>query len=410
MTTDNEKAVIGAILQNPEALRFAVEHITGDDFRDHRLAAVFNVMNGLRGAGEPVDELTVTAAVNERGYRIDGLELFDMRAFTPTHENIAYYARRVAEAAGMRRLEAFGTRVAQMAQARMPHGEVMETVRAEWAALNDAAARGADMYVPTLGELLDGPTEYDWVIPDLMERDDRLVITGGEGAGKSYFVQQLAILSAAGIHPTTFKAIDPVRVLVIDAENSDKQWRRRVGPFTHKAAREGQADPRLSMRIKTLPRMNILDEKDLARVHRWLDEYPSDLVVIGPFYKLTPKAINSDDDAAPVIAALDGIRARGCALVMEAHAGKGLGADGERNLAPRGASALMGWPEFGFGLRLERVPEGVPTYAELVRWRGDRDERAWPNRLKRGGRWPWSDADAELTAWEYEQATQPKYA
>src|SRR5690606_8696766 len=166
---------------------------------------------------------------------------------------------------------------------------------------------------------------YDWIVHGLLERQDRLVITGGEGAGKSYLTQQLAILSASGIHPSTFEQIDPVKVLFVDAENSEKQWRRRVRPLVRKAAQHGSVDPRFAMHVRTVPRLDITNEKDLGWVHRLIDEYAPDMLVIGPLYKLSPKAIQTDDDAAPLIAALDGLRARGCALVMEAHAGHGKG-------------------------------------------------------------------------------------
>jgi len=47
-------------------------------------------------------------------------------------------------------------------------------------------------------------------------------------------------------------------------------------------------------------------------------------------------------------------------------------------MRPRGSSALLGWPEFGYGM----VPDGK-EFAELVPWRGDRDERAWPDGVRR---------------------------
>ena len=88
----------------------------------------------------------------------------------------------------------------------------------------------------------------------------------------------------------------------------------------------------------------------------------------------------SDDDAAPLLAALDTLRDRDVALVIEAHAGKATSDKGERNLAPRGSSALLGWPEFGLGLR---PVKGKPHEIELIRWRGDREERMWPRKLKK---------------------------
>jgi len=112
-----------------------------------------------------------------------------------------------------------------------------------------------------------------------------------------------------------------------------------------------------------------------------LDTFTPDVLFIGPLYRLTPRAINSDDDAAPLLAALDTIRDRGVALVMEAHAGHAVGVGGERDLRPRGSAALMGWPEFGLGLRVDR--DDSETF-NVVPWRGGRDSREWPSRMRRG--------------------------
>ena len=78
-------------------------------------------------------------------------------------------------------------------------------------------------------------------------------------------------------------------------------------------------------------------------------------MVIGPLYRLIPRAIMSDDDASPLLANLDTICDRGIALIIEAHAGHVTNRDGERDLRPRGSSALMGWPEFGLGLKLSKA-------------------------------------------------------
>lgn len=75
---------------------------------------------------------------------------------------------------------------------------------------------------------------------------------------------------------------------------------------------------------------------------------------------------------------------------MEAHAGHSEASPGHRNLRPRGSAALMGWPEFGFGIAKDTTDLTERRYT-LVRWRGERDERAWPQHLRRGGDWPWTD-------------------
>ena len=105
-------------------------------------------------------------------------------------------------------------------------------------------------------------------------------------------------------------------------------------------------------------------------------------------------ALMTDDDAVPVLAALDTMRETGACLLMEAHAGHSVG-EGGRNFRPRGSAALMGWPEFGYGLK--PISKG---YADLIPWRGDRDNRNWPDRLRHdrdGIRWVINDNPSEWT-------------
>lgn len=408
-----EVQVVGAILLAPDRARVAAEIVTPADFADKRLAAAYSTMLSMHSTGQAIDEQTVAAKLATGAFRLTDLELFDCRSRTYTPQNIDAYARQVAEAAGMRRLSAFGYRATAAAESDMSFSEAMTAARGEWDQIGAEIAPSLD--APLLADVLDGPDDYDWLIPNLLERRDRLILTGGEGSGKSFLVQQIAILAAAGIHPTTFAPVDPVRVLVVDAENSAKQWRRRIRPLAIKARQRGSVDPTQTMRLATVPRLDITTERDLTGVHRLIDQHAPDILIIGPLYRLLPRAITSDDDAAPLLTALDGLRARGCALVMEAHAGHARDGAGERDLRPRGSSALMGWPEFGFGLRLlppeTDQPDLEPVRAGLIRWRGDRDERAWPHTLVRGGEWPWSDYDQQATAAAYQNRysyqTQP---
>ncbi len=143
----------------------------------------------------------------------------------------------------------------------------------------------------------------------------------------------------------------------------------------------GTVDPGKQVLVSAGTRLDLTRQADLDQVHRLMDQHKPKLLYIGPLYKLLARAINSDDDAAPLIVALDGLRERGVSLLMEAHAGHGKSLGGERDLRPRGSSALLGWPEFGLGLR---PIEDDPGMVAVVHWRGDRDERDWPKHLRRG--------------------------
>jgi replicative DNA helicase len=91
----------------------------------------------------------------------------------------------------------------------------------------------------------------------------------------------------------------------------------------------------------------------------------------------------------PVLAALDTIRDRGIALLIEAHAGHVKSQGNTRDLRPRGSSALLGWPEFGYGMRATG-----PSSAILVPWRGDRDLRDFPLALMKSSHGLWEEEKA----------------
>jgi hypothetical protein len=248
----------------------------------------------------------------------------------------------------------------------------------------------------SLGDILATDFTHDWLIPDLLERRDRLILTGTEGTGKSHMLRQIAICSAAGVHPfDAGVAIDPLQVLVIDAENSEQQWGRAARYVSNLAAGIGSGNPHDNVTVSAGVRLDFTRQADVDLVHRMLDKYNPQMLYIGPLYKLVPKEISTDDDAAPLIVALDSFRERGVTMLMEAHAGHAKGASGERDLRPRGSSALMGWPEFGMGLRPHELDDAMVS---VVKWRGDREERDWPTRLRRGsvGELPWTPMGPEL--------------
>jgi 5S rRNA maturation endonuclease (ribonuclease M5) len=232
---------------------------------------------------------------------------------------------------------------------------------------------------------------HDWLVDGLLERQDRLILTGGEGAGKSYFTRQIAICVAAGVHPFQRQYVEPRKVLVIDAENSERQWARNTRYVTGITAAHRRGDPGSNVLVSAGVRLDLTLKADVDTVHRLMDQFNPDMLYIGPLYKLVPREINTNDDAAPLIAALDMFRERGVTLLMEAHAGHGKQLGGDRDLRPRGSSALMGWPEFGLGLR---PVEEDDTMVSLVHWRGDREVRDWPKMLRRGveGELPWMAA------------------
>jgi hypothetical protein len=381
-----ETSVLAACLWSRTARDEARRHLTAADFHDRRNEHVWEAMRDLDRSGGDVDPASLLSAL-QATHPASAALLPDLLTWPAVADHVGTYAETVRGWAVRRRLYGAAVTVQQRAlNPDTPSYDLAARVATEFAAIRDSGS-SADAESITFAELLaeaDPPPE--WLIPGLLERGDRLMLTGEEGLGKSHLLRQLAIMAAAGLDPFDHERhITPCSILIVDCENSERQVRRRVrGVVEFAQANRGRGNVG-SINLLCSRRMDITADRDLARIHRELDACQPDLMVIGPLYRLTPRAIQTDDEAAPILAALDTIRDRGIALLIEAHAGHSIGKGGQRDLRPRGSSALLGWPEFGYGMR--DIGAGC---ADMVPWRGDRDERQWPDRLRRdvgGIRW-----------------------
>lgn len=393
-TTAAEKAVLGACLESPDSYRWA-QHLAPEEFSSASLGTVWEQLKARHAANQPIDIISMDSVLARTvpGYRAGGV--FELTDQMPGGGTTKHWADQIAEGSKRRQLIAAGTRARQNATSA-DLADALAIAKRDLEEIGKAST--STLKARPLARVLEESDAYDWLIPDLIERQERAIFTGGEGGGKTTLVRQIAILSAAGIHPFTFEPITPVRVLVIDAENTERQWRRATRAIVANANHQVQASVAERIPLACTPRLDVTKERDMSAIHRLVDEHTPDMVFIGPLYKLVPRAIQSDDDAAPVLAALDSLRDRGVALIMEAHAGHGQSMQGQRDLRPRGSSALLGWPEFGIGLRLDTehpMFQANPNdyrnrKVDLVRWRGDRDQRSWPGSLYASGIFPWS--------------------
>lgn len=382
-----EQFVIGACMLSREAVRFATEIVHPEDFQSHLLGEAFSVMREMYANTEPIEPGSVFLKLKARG--IPNLNITDFFAWqqgTSSAHTVEFYAKQVREESVKRALRSTGQRLIQQATSDgMPPAKALSDAMEDLKAIRENTP-GQGIGSKKLSEILAVEEDHDWIVPRLLERGDRMVITGYEGFGKSTWIRQMAIQFAAGINPITLDHIDPLRVQVVDVENTEGQWRKEVRAMAAKARQYGTSDPG-NIDVACHGRIDITKDAALGAIHRLVDQNRPEIMFIGPIYKMVPNGINNDDDAAPLITALDSLRDRGLVLVMEGHSPKGNG-QMARDLSPRGSAALMGWPEFGFGL----APEGDgSTAATIQRWRGDRNQGTdWPKRLEKGGPFPWT--------------------
>lgn len=245
---------------------------------------------------------------------------------------------------------------------------------------------------PDIDEFLAGEEPpYDWVIPDVAESGDRIILTGEEGKGKSTLLRQIAVQVATGIHPFTGEPIEPAKVHIIDCENSRRQTRRKIRPLREMCSELDPSNLRINVvgHALDLAKPNIYQDIALrVRAHQ------PRLIIIGPLYKMTDGDPTKEEPAKALADALDALRAIcGSALLIEAHTPYADGSKSKRPIRPYGASLWSRWPEFGVFLAND---------GDLEHWRGGRDERTWPRKLERSAPWPWAvgEAGSEPEQWD----------
>lgn len=230
---------------------------------------------------------------------------------------------------------------------------------------------------------------YDWVIPGLLERGERVIVVAAEGVGKTMLARQVALCAAAGVHPFTYGQMKPVTTLTVDLENPERIIRRASSAIVIQAMRRGHV-ARIYGEILTKPSgMDLLKPEDRLTLEEAIERVKPDILVMGPLYKsfVDPGGRTSEAIAVEVAKYLDTIRTvYGCALWLEHHAPLGTTLN-TRELRPFGSAVWSRWPEFGISLQPD--PTANEPYVYDVRhFRGARDQRHWPLKIKRGRVFP----------------------
>jgi replicative DNA helicase len=391
---DAEMGALGAALISADAAAQLTAHLSVDHFYRPQHRIVFRAVCDLYRRGDAVDVLTVCAELRATS-RLDqaGGDLYVHRLseFVPTAANVGYYSGIVREL-GTKTL-AIGelTRIVELAyHSESTADQVLTSVEdalTTFRALSDDSAPVEGL--STMGSFVDEiDDDYDWLIPGVLERMDRVIVVASEGTGKSVLARQIAVMCAAGVHPFSWQtSIPPVRTLYVDLENPPPLIRRKARHLTLLGRKVDGWDDDRCWRWTRPGGIDLRKPHDQHELDKVIAEARPELVVLGPLYKaFLESGEKAETVNGQVARVLDGYRERhGVALWLETHAPMEQG--GMRSLRPMGSGVWSRWPEFGLALRKSA---DNPNRVHIDRFRGDRDERAWPHHLERSSPWPWA--------------------
>lgn len=415
-TTDYaERQALGVVIEHPELAGQLFGRVPVAEFTGPNLS-VAEAIHALRIERKPFDLLLIGAEMTKRGTlgRAGGLGyLHELIATYPNHTLLEAYTDEIVHS--VRRRKVWGSATRAAGKAESPEQDPVELARhtiAELQHVVDGEEADRATVVPNLDEFLDTDDDpFDWVIPGLLERSDRAIITGEEGLGKSVLLRQLAVCTAAGLHPFTHKRIKPQDVLVVDCENTPAQSRRAYRGLAVQAKAHGAPGAGSRLRIECRPAgLDLTRPADEGWLVRTVTDLQPALMVIGPIYRLYNGNPNDEELARAVARVLDRCReAANTAIVVEGHSPHADLKGAARNVRPVGSSLWLRWPEFGYGLRKPANYDPARRSADMVPWRGDRSERSWPKHLQSAQMFPWADAARVEYVQEPEPPSEPLF-
>lgn len=392
-----EQVVLGAMMMAPSEILPVAEIIDVPDFYRPSHGVIFDHIAALYSAGSPADPVAVLQSLQRARERVDAPYLHTLIASVPVAVNACYYARIVRDLSQRRALEQAGTRMVQ--RARENPDVAIDVLLADAEASVGNIGKGLadeEFEVLNIQVFTEMALEFgDPVIPGVIHEQERAVIVAGEGVGKTELGLQAGVMTAAGLHVFVATAQPPKRVMIVDLENPTASYQRRLTRLLRVAEGTPDWDPDRCHVLSKPGGINLRDSGIQRRLMARIDRVQPNLIVAGPVYKMTLNKGESGEELATIATQFwDRVRERhGSALWLEAHAPMGKGES--RDLRPMNSARWMQWPEFGFSLRLSKDQLDPPGTVMTGQFRLNREDRAWPYKLRRSRPWSWEGVYAD---------------
>ena len=121
-SVEAERSVLGAMLQDANAVSHAVENLTAEDFYQPTHREIYACMQALNRSGMPVDLVTVNAELERKG-TLEGVGgtayLMEISQYVPTTANVGAYIAIVHEKSTLRKLMQACRDITQECQAQL---------------------------------------------------------------------------------------------------------------------------------------------------------------------------------------------------------------------------------------------------------------------------------------------------
>jgi len=357
-----EQATIGAILVRPEVLNRVAELLEPEDFYQVANGRIFHAMMDLYGAELPVDLVTVTQYLKDRG-QLEGcggpVYLTSLSEAVGFATNAVYYAQQVWKKSQIRKVQA----KAKQILAKNPNGNLEEFLTWAESQIFEVTQPGlnrANSFPPLNGtetpvsELLKNPPPpLDYLFNEVLPAGivGELIAMGG--TGKGHLIIGIGFSLATGKNIGPLHPVRKFKVLYLSGEDGKEEIERRVHSAV-KALWPNESHPSEVdnfMPRSVVGKLGPLMQYDrsgnpvTAPAYDWLCKSLANLpdvevLIIDPKSKFFGLDENSNTDCAAWINCLESLVARFNITILFAHHESKAKAGSMEQNSSRGGSAI----------------------------------------------------------------------
>lgn len=228
-----ERALLGMVLDHERALVDVADRLKPDDFYTPKHGIVFAAACAVRDAGDPVNPVTVLAELERRNAvgKVGGAAYLHELYSQPPGGSAGWYANRIADKAGLRRIVAAGQRVVQIGAGATDGAEaageaarqildaaVQSTRSAEAPTAADDLIRDAERRYQSAvaSKQPTGLSDLDKLFGGGLREGGLYVVAARPGVGKSVLACVLAANVAEAGHGVFFASLEMTKEEVID--------------------------------------------------------------------------------------------------------------------------------------------------------------------------------------------------
>ncbi len=329
--TQTERAILGAVLLDNQALIAAAQILSPDDFFNDANRLTFEAMTGLTERSEAIDTVTLREELTRR----DALERVGGAAYIsglidgiPVAANVEQYARTIKDKAILRDAIAEAETIRNMAMDPGADPEVVLVgAQQAIAAIANGAGRAAErVRVYELAEYLELrlPPRQPLLSPWFNEKD-LAMLYANRGDGKTWVALSIALGVATGTSALGWEAPARAPVLFVDGEMPVETLQSRTSSLL--AGLDPDLDTsEIPFRILAADAQEVpVPALDSPEGKRLLDAILGDakLVVFDNISTLFGAGPENEAEAwGPAQDLLLGLRRRGVAVLLVHHAGK----------------------------------------------------------------------------------------